>query len=164
MRSKSLTIMLATLLAVGMASAYTEMWQPPYFDNMLVGGTATSAIQLPSTGISTAPLNFSVVGETLHMAAHLQSYEFTVSNANGIYNPVIWSLDGAVTLYVGIPTAIGSTTLIAVPTAGDSHAVRLPGIWKTFTIYKSGTADSAAATGYFITGASAPSIDYIRLK
>ena len=164
MRARTLATILAVVCMATMALGYTEMWQPPYFDNMLCGGTASSVIMLPAPDISTAPTNYSVVGETLHMAAHLPSYEFTVSNPNGIYNPVVWSLNGAVTLYIGIPTAIGSSTLIAVPTAGDSHAVRLQGVWKTFTIYKSGTSDSAGATGYFITGGAAPSMSYFRLK
>ena len=164
MRARTLAAVLAVVLMATMAFGYTEMWTPPYFDNQFLGGTASSAIILPELNVSTAPTNFSVVGETLHMAAHLQSYEFTVSNANGIYNPVVWCLNGAVTLYIGVPIATGSTTLIPVPTAGDSHGIRLPGIWKTFTVYKSGTTDSATATGYFITGASAPNIDYFRLK
>ena len=142
------------------ALGYTEMWQPPYVDRMLVGGTSTTtATVMP--GLVDAPANFCTVVCTLHMPAHRQND--TLATPHGvIYNPVIWPLNGAVTLVLGLPDGLNSSTLIPVPAAADSHAIQLYGAYSSFDVQKSGTADSSAATGYVVCGMAGPPLQYIR--
>jgi len=160
----ALLVCLVTMLIAPVAQpalGYTNMWQPPYIDRMLVGGTATTTASMMPPGVIDAP-GCGLMVDTLRMAAHLQSSAMGLTNGGVVHNPVIWSLDGAVTLYVGVPNGINSTTLIPIPTAGDSHGLQLWGTWSSFTVYKSGTADSAAATTYAVVGMTGPMMTYER--
>jgi len=146
------------------AFGYTNMWTYPYIDRMLVGGTSTSTATVALPGVIDALPGYCTLAETLHMAAHLQCDTLEVTNGNGIWNPTLWSLDGTVTLIVGVPVGPGTTTIIPVLTAGDSHAIQLAGRFKSFIIYKTGATDSTGATGYVACGMGGPALTYMRMR
>jgi len=157
MRNYTIAIALAVLLMVGTAFGYTEMWTPIYHDRTLIGGSTTSAL-ITLSGAYAGPVGYDVIMDTLHMAAHLQCDTLTITSGTPVYEPMLYSLDGSVTVRVGIPKSVNSKTYIAYPAPGDSYAVHLPGRWRSFIISKSGTTDSATATGYVVVGHSSPPI------
>jgi len=160
MRAKLSIAILAVALMVGLAPAYTNLWVTPYFSYQLMGGTAKTT----TPNNVDAPVNFCTIMETLHVAVHVGVCTLTVTNANGVYDPLIWCLDGTVGVKIGLPVAVNSNTYTPFGPFADSTAVQLAGHWKKFILYISATADSVQAHGYVMVGSSAPSIQNTHLK
>jgi len=161
-RATTLAAVLAIILMAGTVFGYTEVTRPAYIDYTPMGGTSITA-QVPSNIYGTAD-GYGVIIDSMTMATSVQSATLTPMNGGTFYDPMIYSLDGAVQLVVGIPTKPGSTTFMKYFTPGDSYGVMLPGKYTSFVIWKHGTADSAAATGYVVIGRSGVPLTHTRLK
>lgn len=159
MRAKNLTALLAVLALAGMAFGYTAVTRPVYIDYTLCGGQ--SNYLAGASNVYDVNGGFAVSYDSVHMAAGVQ--KDTLSLTKGyVYDPLIYSLDGSVTLYIGIPAYPGSTTINYYETPGDSYGLVVPGKFDKFYIAKSGTVDSTTATGYQIIGRTAPSVQRMK--
>jgi len=159
MRYKHLAIVLVMLVMSGTAFGYTAKWTPVYHDVTMCGGTAIA--NSPSN--IDAPLGYGVLCETLHVAVHTWKDTLTLTNAAGVYDPIIFCLDNSIGVTVGVPVAVNSNTYIDYPFA-DSTTVQLPGRWKSFILTAQATADTTAAHGYVVIGRAAPSTQNFHLK
>ena len=153
-RVNALAVMFVILAMATVAFGYTELWTPPYHDYTPMGGTAIT--NSPTNMIGVTP-GYGFIQDTLHVPVHTACCTLSVTNGGGIYDPVIWCLNGTIGMKIGIPQAVNSTTIIPFGPVADSTSTQLPGVWKKFIIYITATADSTAAHGYVVQGRSAPS-------
>ena len=151
MRAKTLATVLALILMVGAGFGYTDATRPVYIDYTLMGATTATGVGSPSN-IYDVPGGYAIIMDTIHMDSSLQCDTLTLTSSTPVYDPLIYPLNGTVTLIVGIPQAPGSTTYLKYFTPGDSYGVQVPGKLRSFIIWKDGTADSVEATGYVVLG------------
>jgi hypothetical protein len=152
MRNTSLIVALSILVLTGVTFGYTAVTRPSYIDYTLCGATATT-MQIPSNIYQTSG-GSAVIMDSMTMAAHLQCDTLTATSGATFFDPMIFPLNGAVTLILGIPAKPGAnnTTYMKYFSPGDSYGSIMPGKYSSFIVWKDGTSDSSAATGYMIIG------------
>jgi len=154
MRSKLCLILPALLMIAGIATAYTNLWQPVYYDRTLMGGgSATTATVFQVSGVYNTPSGFGVYMDTVHIAAHKES--LVVALDGSVVDPYIWSLNGTIQVGIAIPRSATNSSYLTYITANDSTAIQIPGKLRSFVIWKYGSTDSAAANGYVVMGKAA---------
>jgi hypothetical protein len=152
MRYRTSLAVFAVLLMATMAFGYTDATRPVYIDYTLCGATATT-MQIPSNMYS-VPGGSAVIMDSMRMAASLQCDTLSTTSGATFYDPMIYPLNGTVTLIIGIPAkpSANNTTYMKYFTPGDSYGAIVPGKWSSFIIWKNGTTDSTGATGYMVIG------------
>jgi hypothetical protein len=147
-------VALTMLVPVMKPALATAIYQPPYCDYTLMGGS--TSVNAPSDNYEY--LNAGVICDTFRVARGV--LRDTGSTGDVFYDPKIWPLTGTHALTLNLPAGLSTTGTQAYPVA-DSYAVQLPGKWSKFDVTKA-SADTGAATTYVVVGRAGPPITFTR--
>jgi len=148
---------LAVLVMAPQSALATAIYQTPYCDYTLMGGSTS----VNSSSGTYENLNKGVICKKFTVAQGVLRY--TGDPGQVFYDPKIWPLTGTHALTFNLPTGLNLTTTEPWPLA-DSYALQLPGRWSKFDVTKA-SADTGAATEYVVVGRTEPPATYtIRVR